>query len=172
MKSTPRTQFALAFALILKHEGGYVNDPKDPGGETIYGISKRAHPAAWEDGAPSQDDAEVIYKRDYWDACHCDELPPCLAVLVFDTAVNIGAGRAVKQLQSIVNVPQDGDIGPKTLAAIDTVPPQVLVARVATRRIHYYSRLNTWEMFGKGWTKRVFLTVMACATLQDIDHVG
>ncbi len=74
--------FDYALNLVLKHEGGYVTDPADPGGETIYGISRRHHPEAWATGRPSKAQASLIYRRDYWDRLRCDELPAPVAVLL------------------------------------------------------------------------------------------
>jgi len=89
-----RANFKRALEFTLRYEGGYSNDPDDPGGRTIYGISERAHPEAWKHGPPTFEQAAAIYRRDYWDRCGCDELQDGLDVAMFDTAVNVGAGRA------------------------------------------------------------------------------
>lgn len=87
--------FTLAVTFVLSHEGGYVNDPVDPGGETNYGISKRQYPNVDIKGLTRQD-AVGIYKRDYWDALNCGDMSFDIACAVFDTAVNMGAGRALQ----------------------------------------------------------------------------
>ena len=87
-----------AIDFVLSMEGGYVNDPKDPGGETKYGISKRAYPNVDIAGL-TESKAKEIYKKDYWDKCGCDGLPVGIDILVFDTAVNMGVIVA-KEIQS------------------------------------------------------------------------
>ena len=109
--------FATAIERVLSEEGGYVNDIRDAGGETKYGISKRAYPSV-DIASLTLDDAKAIYKRDYWDACRCDELPDRIAAALFDSAVNSGRGPAVKWLQQALNVTADGVIGTMTAAAI------------------------------------------------------
>lgn len=86
--------FDQAVKFVLEREGGYVNDPQDPGGETNYGISKRAYPNV-NIKALTPEDAAVIYKRDYWSPAGCDQMTPGMALVVFDTAVNVGVNRAV-----------------------------------------------------------------------------
>jgi lysozyme family protein len=86
-----------AIDFVISIEGGYVNDPKDPGGETKYGISKRAYPDV-DIANLTAAEARQIYKRDYWDKCSCDDLPDGRDILVFDTAVNMGVGVAMNFL--------------------------------------------------------------------------
>jgi lysozyme family protein len=157
--TTPPTDrtFPRAVALILKHEGGYVNDPADPGGETNFGISKRAYPA--EDiRAMTPARASAIYERDYWRRAKCDELPWPLAVQVFDMAVNAGVGPAVKMLQKVLGVTTDGVIGPKTLAAAWGSTHEQHV-RYARERVNYYSALGGWPRFGRAWVIRTVETL-------------
>lgn len=105
-----------ALAFTLGEEGGYVNDPRDPGGETNFGISKRAYPA--EDIASlTKERAQSLMVRDYWNPCRCAHLPQKLATAVFDFAVNSGVSRAVKELQKVLGVGVDGIVGPATIAA-------------------------------------------------------
>ena len=89
--------FEKAVEFALSFEGGYSNDPVDPGGETNYGISKRAYPTL-DIKNLTREDAVAIYRRDYWDACGCDSMAGPLATCVFDTAVNCGKGRAKQWL--------------------------------------------------------------------------
>ena len=95
--------FDRAVALVLKHEGGYVNDSRDPGGETRYGISKRAYPDV-DILRLTEDEAKAIYKRDYWDTLRPDEIPEPLAICLFDAAVNMGAVTSVRLLQTTLNL--------------------------------------------------------------------
>jgi lysozyme family protein len=110
------TAFDAAFTAVLGAEGGYVNNPADPGGETNWGISRRSYPDL-DIAHLTWDDAKAIYRRDFWDKIQGDKLPPPLAMIVFDSAVNNGPARAAKWLQRAVGVTEDGIIGPATLAA-------------------------------------------------------
>jgi hypothetical protein len=157
-----KDNFPKALAAVLVHEGGYVNNPADPGGETNLGCTK----AVWEEhcGHPvdtktmkalTPADVGPLYKRKYWDKVCGDDLPSGVDYVVFDAAINSGAGRAAKWLQSCVGVEPDGGIGPKTLAAVKAFDPQQLVKDYAKRRLSFMMDLTTWGTFGKGWTRRV-----------------
>jgi lysozyme family protein len=159
--------FDLALELVLEHEGGYVNDPKDPGGETIYGISRRAHPDAWRNGTPSKDQAAQIYLNDYWLAADCPELQPAVAVFLFDTAVNVGVRQSVRLLQRALRVTDDGILGPITRGAANKADPAELLPRLAAERLAHYAALSTWQRFGRGWSKRTVQVAMACALIQN-----
>jgi lysozyme family protein len=156
------TNFDRALVFILAHEGGFVNNPKDPGGMTNLGCTK----AVWEAhcGHPvdekvmralTHDDVRPVYKRNYWDKIQGDELPAGVDYVVFDTAINSGPGRAAKFLQACVGLEPDGVIGPKTLAAVRAADPKQLVQDYAKRRLSFMMELPTWPTFGKGWTRRV-----------------
>jgi lysozyme family protein len=148
--------FEAAFAVVIGHEGGYVDDQRDPGGETKYGISKRAYPA--EDiKALTLDRAKQIYQRDYWDRCSCSSLPAWLRLMVFDTAVNMGTDAAAKILQMSLGVAVDGQIGPKTLGAAGRADISVL-DEYGARRALKYAGLKTFATFGLGWFRRLFVT--------------
>ena len=151
-----------AFEQMLASEGGYVNHPSDPGGMTNLGVTKRV----WEEwvGRESNEKemrsltpemVEPLYKRKFWDACKCDELPTGVDYLVFDFAVNAGPGRSAKILQTAVGVPADGGIGPITLAAVKAQDPTVLIQKFSDAKEDFYRSLNTFETFGKGWLNRV-----------------
>jgi lysozyme family protein len=151
-----------AFKMMLESEGGYVNHPSDPGGMTNLGVTKRV----WEEwvGRESNEKemrsltpemVEPLYKRKFWDACHCDLLPSGVDYLVFDFAVNAGSGRSAKILQTAVGVPADGGIGPITLAAVKAQDPTELVQKFSDAKEDFYRSLNTFETFGKGWLNRV-----------------
>lgn len=160
--------FDFALELVLKHEGGYVNDPADPGGETIYGISRRHHPEAWANGRPSKAQASLIYHRDYWVRLRCDELPAPVAVFLFDTAVNCGNRRAVQMLQRAISVKDDGAIGPVTIGRCFTMDPHRITEQLADQRMDHYRSLSTFVRFGKGWTRRVDEVLEECRTLEGV----
>jgi lysozyme family protein len=146
--------FDQAFDKLISHEGGYVNDPRDPGGETKFGISKRAYPSVDIAGL-TLEQAKAIYLRDYWQRARCDELPPALAFQVFDTAVNSGIGQAIRLLQRAVGVADDGVTGPLTMAAIQRTDAEGLIARFNGQRLEFMTKLSTWDTFGRGWARRV-----------------
>lgn len=144
--------FDKAFEIIIGHEGGYVNDHRDPGGETKYGISKRAYPAV-DIYNLTLDQAKLIYKRDYWDAVDAESIPGVARLMVFDCAVNCGVTTARKLLQRAVGTKDDGIIGPKTRAAISATPD--IEQRFAGFWLQYYTDLPGWPTYGKGWVRRV-----------------
>lgn len=162
----PADAFASALAEILHHEGGFVNHPKDPGGMTNLGVTKRT----WESwtGKPASE-AEMraltpltvapLYRKNYWDAVCGDKLPPGLALCVFDFAVNAGPGRAARYLQKVVGANQDGRIGPQTLAAVTGYVVKhgqaAAVKAYQDARRGYYRSLGTFKTFGRGWLRRV-----------------
>jgi lysozyme family protein len=148
--------------MVLAHEGGYVNDPHDPGGMTNLGVTKRAweafvgHPvdeATMRGLTPAR--VEPFYKVQYWDKVRGDALPSGVDCAVFDYAVNSGVNRAAKDLQHAVGVGADGVIGPLTMAAINAMEPSLIVARVCDLRLSFLRSLATFDRYGKGWTCRV-----------------
>lgn len=146
--------FDEAFEKILGHEGGYVDNPRDPGGETKFGISKRAYPNV-DIKNLSVEGAKMIYKKDYWDALACDSMPVSARLFVFDCAVNCGKVAAIKILQRAVKVKDDGVLGPMTLKALTNSVPMTFVTRFAGCWIDYYTNLSGWPTYGKGWVRRV-----------------
>lgn len=160
--------FLAAFELLIKHEGGYVNDPQDPGGETIYGISRRAHPEAWRQGQPTLEEAQAIYLRDYWRPLRCNEIPAAVAVFLFDTGVNTGNRRAIQFLQRALGVKDDGIIGPITLGAANRASMDTLVPAIAAERLLHIASLSTWGRFGRGWSRRVVDVSIHCSTIKDL----
>jgi lysozyme family protein len=151
--------FEKAVTLILKHEGGYVNDPRDPGGETNFGISKRAYPSL-DIKKLSITEAKLIYKRDYWTPCRCDELPYPIALLLFDAAVNMGVMAAIKLLQAACLVTSDGVFGSQTMTKVHAMDTFALASTYCTLRMEKYISLPTFQRFGHGWTKRTFETAI------------
>ena len=148
--------FDTAVAIILRHEGGYVNDARDPGGETNFGICKRSYPD--EDIRNlTEARAKEIYRRDYWNKCKCDDLPDEVRLLVFDAAVNQGTGAAVKMLQKAVGTIEDGIIGPNTLAKARSAK-NLAVNYAAERALRYASNANV-NVYGRGWFRRLIATV-------------
>jgi len=154
--------FKKCLEIILHHEGGYVNHPKDPGGETNLGVTKRVY----EDFGGTKDmkdltveDVEPIYKKNYWDRVKGDQLPEGLDLCVFDFGINAGTGRAAKYLQQMIGTTPDGGIGPMTLAKLDEFIEEhgltETVRLYQDERQSYYEQLSTFDTFGKGWTRRV-----------------
>jgi lysozyme family protein len=105
--------------------------------------------------ALTRTDVGPLYKRKYWDKVKGDDLPSGVDYVVFDAAINSGAGRATKWLQACVGVDPDGNIGPKTLAAVRAFNPEQLIKDYSKRRLSFLSDLSTWETFGRGWARRV-----------------
>ena len=149
---------------VLAAEGGLVNDPQDPGGVTKFGISQRSYPAL-DIRALSLDDAKAIYQRDYWAPIQGEALPAGLDLLVLDHAVNAGPARAIRLLQHLVGVPEDGLMGPVTLAGVAIADPQDLIARFSELRLDFYRDLPTWRHFGAGWSRRVHRTRRAALAM-------
>lgn len=139
---------------VIAAEGGLVNDPKDPGGLTQFGISQRTYPAL-NIRALTLDDARAIYQRDYWTPIHGDDLPRGLDLMLLDHAVNAGPARAVRLLQQLTGCPEDGRMGPITLASLDGLDIADLITRYAEARLDYYRGLDHWRHYGIGWTRRV-----------------
>ena len=164
------TVFEQAFAFVVGHEGGYDATTADPGnwtggavgrGElrgTKFGISAAAYPTR-DIANLTEADARAIYQRDYWDRVRGDDLPPQLALLVFDAAVNNGVGQAARWLQEAVGTTADGAIGPDTLAALKRTIAEgsvsTVCAEVLAQRTIFMSALPTWRAFGLGWARRL-----------------
>lgn len=143
-----------AFERVVGHEGGYVNNPKDPGGETKYGITKRTYPKE-NIKAMTLDRAKAIYRRDFWDKARCGELPWPVSFNVFDGAVNSGIGNSVRWLQRAAGVADDGIFGPITLGACLQADPIALSALYNAHRLFFMTDLSTFKTFGKGWARRI-----------------
>lgn len=129
--------FETAITFVLGEEGGYGDDPADNGGATKYGISQRAYPDL-DIKHLTVDQAKAIYLRDYWQPCQCDLLPPAIACAVFDTAVNMGTGAAIRFLQQALRVSVDGLIGPVTLRHADQNPLCYLSDYLSRRARRYH----------------------------------
>jgi lysozyme family protein len=150
--------FERAFEHVVSIEGGFVDDPADPGLETKYGISKRAYPDV-DIKNLTLDQAKSIYRFDYWEPLHCDEMPWPLSMMVFDCGVNQGLTTSAKTLQRALNVTQDGVIGKVTLAKAKTAGTETCALFLAYRAIRYNDTKNA-DLYLKGWLKRLFLIAM------------
>ncbi|WEX11213.1 glycoside hydrolase family 108 protein [Chelativorans sp. AA-79] len=147
---------------VLEEEGGYVNDPHDPGGATNMGITL-ATLSAWEGRSATPQDVEKltkkkaikIYRTEFWSRIDGDSLPGGVDYATFDFAVNSGPVRAARMLQSVVNVHEDGIVGAHTLAALTAQPPKDVVNDLCDARKTWLQGLSTASTFGKGWLARV-----------------
>lgn len=149
--------FDQAFDRLIGHEGGYANHPSDPGGETMWGVTKDVARASGYTGpmrSLPRDTAKAIYRAKYWTPCRADELPEDIRFDVFDGAVNSGVSQSVKWLQRAVSVTDDGKIGPATIAAAKAAGPS-LPAKFNAARLKFMTDLPTWGAFGKGWARRI-----------------
>lgn len=154
--------FERCFQLLLKDEGGFVNDPKDRGGATNLGVTLGTwsswvrYPATVEMiKALTPDDVRPLYKKNYWDYIKADQLPVGVDYCVFDCAVNSGATRASRFAQLAAGVSVDGLIGTITLKQINAMHPDDFVRAFTQERIEYLHRLDTFDRFGRGWLNRI-----------------
>lgn len=147
-------KFERAVDIILSHEGGYVFNSQDPGGETNFGISKRQYPNV-DIKHLSRAEAVEIYRKDYWEPIRPLLLPWRLRLCVFDCAVNQGITRAIKLLQGAVGAVQDGVLGPDTFRAIELHGEFEALENLLLLRLQHYQKLPHWDTFGRGWSKRL-----------------
>ena len=156
------SNFDRSFKAVLKHEGGYVDHPRDPGGATNLGITigtlkayrgKRVTKADVKNLTVAE--AGAIYRKNYWDKVVGDDLPQGVDYAMFDFAVNSGPSRSVKFAQRVVGVTSDGALGPITMKAILGYKPEVLIESLCNRRLAWLKSLGTWGTFGRGWGRRV-----------------
>lgn len=150
--------FDEAFHHLLGHEGAYSNHPNDPGGETMWGITKVVARENGYEGLMKDlpvETAKVIYKAKYWNAVRAEELPPVLRYAVFDAAVNSGPGTSIRWLQEAVGATPDGVLGPKTLAAINELNPDGVLRRMLGKRLRAMTNMRGWPSFSAGWARRV-----------------
>jgi lysozyme family protein len=156
-----KENFESSLERLLAHEGGFVNHPKDPGGMTNLGVTKRV----WEEFVGrdveeqemrelTPEDVAPLYKALYWDKVRGDQLPSGVDWAVFDWAVNSGAGRAAKALQTVLGTTPDGAIGPRTLSLASAANAKAVIYGLHDARQKFYESLSTFDTFGKGWTRR------------------
>lgn len=155
--------FDTAFDILLGHEGGYSDNPNDPGGPTNWGVTEKV---ARFDGYMGdmkdfpQEWAKKIYRTQYWDKCGIDRLPADVQFDVFDGAVNSGNAQSVKWLQRALGVDDDGVVGPVTLAACENIPGGVIAKHYNGHRLAFMTSLKTWPVFGGGWARRIANNLM------------
>ena len=152
-----------AFDRLIGNEGGYVDNPKDPGGETNWGITwsvlnqaigANIVPAGTIIATLTRDQSKLIYKHFFWDAGQMDQFDAAISFQVFDFAVNSGIGTAIRKLQAAVGVADDGNIGPVTITAIKSFTPAQVIILFVAERLDFWRKLSTWQTFGAGWTAR------------------
>ncbi|MFL9934279.1 glycosyl hydrolase 108 family protein [Paraburkholderia sp. RL18-103-BIB-C] len=163
-----------AFTAVVGAEGGYTTDPRDPGNwtggkcgagvcnGTKYGVSAATYPTVDIAGL-TLDQAQAIYKRDFWDRLQGDQLDPDLAFQVFDAAVNCGAGTAAKWLQRAARASVDGVIGAQSVAAIRVIEPWRVAMRLNAYRLLSNAQAGTFATYGKGWSVRVANNILTMA---------
>lgn len=154
--------FERSLAFVLKHEGGYVHNPRDPGGRTNLGVTQATY-EQWvgrmvdepEMRALTVDDVAPIYRAEYWNRVRCNDLPLGVDYALFDFAVNSGVRQAVRTIQRIVGVHDDGKMGPFTIGAIKSMDARDLIEDLCNARMVFLKGLPHWDAFGRGWTRRV-----------------
>lgn len=164
--------FTSCVDFTLAQEGGFVDNPNDPGGATNLGITLVTLDD-WENAnlpvsairTLDRSLAEQIYHKNYWLKMSCDKLPTGVDLMVFDSGVNVGPARAIEQLQDALVVTVDGDIGAKTLTALAKANVHELVSDIALIEQHYYRSLSRFPIFGKGWLARVDRRTVAALAL-------
>ena len=157
-----KENFEKSLALVLQHEMGYVHHPLDPGGRTNLGVTQRV----WEDYVGHKVDEQAmrrltkemvapLYRQQYWNVCHCDDLPSGVDYLAFDFSVNAGSFRAIKTIQRALNITADGVIGPVTLKAIQDANAEEFINNFTNAKERFYRGLANFPTFGRGWLNRV-----------------
>lgn len=150
--------FDQVFDRCMGHEGGYVNDPRDPGGETNWGIT---HRTALENGYigamrdMTREQAKAIYRKAFWERYQCEKMPLAIAFQFFDACINHGMGNASRMLQRAVGVADDGVIGTLSLAAIKSMSENDILMRFNAERLLFYTKLSRFSIYGKGWVNRI-----------------
>jgi len=159
---TEQERFDRCLAEVLRLEGGYTDNPDDPGGPTNFGITQATLATAWGRPATAKDvaaltvaDVAEIYRTRYWAKTRCGELPAGLDLAVVDTAVNMGPETAVRLLQRALGVSADGVVGSATLARVEAAPIASVIRTLSEMRRSRYRALVKFEAFGKGWLRRV-----------------
>jgi len=146
--------FDICINRLLGNEGGYVNDPKDPGGETNWGISKRSYPMV-DIKNLTKEQAAAIYKRDFWDPLQLDNAPLGIANQLLDFAVNSGLQTSIRALQRAVGVADDGVLGTFSKQAIARMQSHDIVMLLLAERIIFMTNCKNWDSAGKGWMRRI-----------------
>lgn len=147
-----------AFDLLLGNEGAYSNNANDPGGETMWGITRRVAIQEGYEGDMHilpRETAKAIYKKRYWDELRCDRMPDALKFSLFDSAVNDGVKQTIKFLQRAMDVGDDGVLGPLTLDAAQRGNGLMLAVKLNAERLDFMTSLPTWGSFSRGWARRI-----------------
>lgn len=150
--------FDTAIDRVLGHEGGYINDPTDPGGETKWGISKRSYPHINIKDL-TREGAKGIYLRDFWQKLNGDTLHDGVAYQLLDFAINSGIETAVRYFQRALHVADDGHWGPISQAAADALPEPDQIMLLTAERLDFMTRLKNWPHHGRGWVRRMALNL-------------
>lgn len=153
-----------AFTWILQAEGGYSDDRRDPGGETKFGISKRAYPKL-DIATLTLDDARRIYRADFWMPLRCEEMRPEWALALFDAGVLHGNAQAVRLLQLGLGVPMDGIIGPETLDAVKRANLEAHLTAFLSWRVYHVATTPIFNTYIRGWSRRFFRLALECQRL-------
>jgi lysozyme family protein len=179
-----KNNFDLVLSETLKHEGGWSNNPKDPGGATMKGITiatyRQYYPNATKEQLRNISDADVkmIYRKGYWDKVKADELPSGLDLVIFDAAVNSGPSRSIKWLQEALGVTVDGKIGPATIAKAKTSDVEATIRKALALRLAFMKRAKDakgnllWDTFKNGWTARITAVTSAALQLHRMNKNG
>lgn len=170
--------FHKSLDIVLAHEGGYVDHPKDPGGRTNMGITQKVYEKYLGRDVTEEEmknmhinDVRVIYRENYWDKVQGDSLPMGVDFSTFDWAVNSGVSRSSKAIQQIVKVTEDGVIGPITIKKILEYDPNDIIMSFADIRADFYKGLSTFDTFGKGWLNRNSKTRQISLTMANIENI-
>lgn len=161
--------FDAAFDRLLGNEGGYSNDPQDPGGETNWGISKRSYPDL-DIKNLTREGAKAIYLRDFWTGGQMNQYDGAIAFQVFDAAVNHGIRRAIKLMQLAAGVAEDGNVGPVTIAAIQAMRVPDMLALFVGARLEYFTTCKNWAHDGKGWALRCVKDIRYAVVDYNAEH--
>jgi lysozyme family protein len=164
-----------SLARLLAHEGGYTNHPDDPGGPTNFGITIGDYRRYVKPDATAADvraidigEAKAIYRRRYWDAQRCDDLPAGVDYAVFDYGVNSGIGRSGKALRRVLGLAADASaVTDPVIAAARTADHRAVIAALCDERLRFLKSLKTWDVFGKGWARRVAEVKTAALAMTD-----
>lgn len=143
--------FDTAFTRLLGNEGGYSNNPADPGGETNWGISKRTYPNV-DIKNLTRDQAKTIYRRDFWEPL--GDAPAAVKYQAFDFAVNSGIPTAIRKLQAAIGVADDGHWGPVSAAKLASMDINDVLLRFIAQRLRFWVRCSAWTVMGAGWVNR------------------
>lgn len=160
------SMFDVSFARLIGNEGGFKKESSDRGDWTSgvigkgklvgtkYGLAAMTYPDLDIENL-TVDEAKVIYKRDWWDKLGMDQFPPALAFQFFDAAINHGAVRASMFIQMAAGAKPDGNIGPKTIAAVNSADKNDLLMLFLAARLEFFSGLKTWDNYSRGWARRI-----------------